>query len=113
MPAKKVSHSLHMRINELLDQLLEKESKNKALNQKQPELNLGRSDQPLFVSMESFFDFNFELSADLNRWIDDINEESMLDSHQREWEFFEFRKGDRLAGTNYDSGDAELPKQPR
>ena len=90
MPAKKVSHLLHLRINELLDQIILRESAEKNLNNSPPEsespqLNLGDSMQPLSVSMESFFEFNFELSDEIDQWMDEQLEESRLDAHFREW----------------------------
>jgi hypothetical protein len=47
-----------------------------------PEINLGTTQRQLIVSMESFFDFNFELSKQLEIMV----EEKLLSENQKEWD---------------------------
>lgn len=90
MPAKKNTHLLHARINELLDQILERENRSTQpqnpvertdIDHDQSVINLGDSHQQLRVSMESFFEFNFDISEEL----DDFLEEKLMDSYQSQW----------------------------
>ena len=46
-----------------------------------PTINLGNPQQQLIVSLESFFDFNFELSKDLEMMV----EGKLLSENQKEW----------------------------
>ena len=140
MSAKKVSRMLHKRINELLDRILEKGSEElQGLSHQGPDLNgpelndpdlndpaqlnLGNADQQLVVSMESFFQFNFDLSQEMDEWIDGKLEESRMDSYQRHWDFFsEEADWDELDERVESNGqvltcdsivNSDLPKRPK
>ena len=51
------------------------------LGSDQPLIDLGDSQQRMRVSMESFFEFNFDISEDL----EDFLEEKLMDSYQSQW----------------------------
>ena len=79
MPAKKDANLRKQRISELLNRISEIESLKDELRS---EVDLGKNNQPLTVSLESFIQFNFDLSQDLESYV----EEKMLDEYQKEWD---------------------------
>lgn len=109
MPAKKNTHLHHERISQLLHRINQIESLKSEMSSM---LDLGKMDRPLQISLESFIEFNFEVSQDLESFI----EEKMLDEYQKEWDEWgtgDLEKGDPAWDRSRWANSLDQPRRPR
>lgn len=111
MPVRKDSRLLQ-RINQWLDSQMA--AKKKSL-ESEASLDLGMGGQECRVSMESFFQFNFEISQDLKSLVEK-NRPGKPQSVGCFFQGIELADGNRLAHDSDDAGQTSgfsRPRQPR